>query len=96
MQGSATVIATRTAAMARAGSHPSAAHDREMKRMVDEKVAASAASFTGMAFTAAASFQSLWLRSLWGARAPTSSQLAARRHARAGRGHGAVPENRAQ
>jgi hypothetical protein len=38
MQGSATVIATRTAA------HPSAAHDREMKRMVDEKVDASAAS----------------------------------------------------
>ena len=75
MQGSATVIATRTAAMAKAGTHPSAAHDREMKRMVDEKVDASAASLAGMAFTAAASCQSLWLGSLWGGRAPTAAQL---------------------
>jgi hypothetical protein len=75
MQGSATVIATRTAAMAKAGTRPSAAHDREMKRMVDEKVDASAASLTGMAFTAAASCQSLWLASLWGGRAPTATQL---------------------
>ena len=75
MQGSATVIATRTAAMAKAGTRPSAAHDREMKRMVDEKVDASAASLAAMAFTAAASCQSLWLASLWGGRAPTATQL---------------------
>lgn len=75
MQGSATVIATRTAAMAQAGPHPSAAHDREMKRMVDEKVDASVASLAGMAFTAAASCQSLWLTSLWGGHAPTTTQL---------------------
>lgn len=75
MQGSATVIATRAAAMARAGAHPSAAHDREMKRMVEEKVDASAASLTGMAFTAATSCQSLWLGSLLSGHAPTTSQL---------------------
>ncbi|MFC5435165.1 hypothetical protein ACFPME_01210 [Rhodanobacter umsongensis] len=75
MQGSATVIATRTAAMAKAGTHPSAAHDREMKRMLDEKVDASAASLAGMTFAAAASCQSLWLGSLWGGRAPTAAQL---------------------
>lgn len=75
MQGSATVIATRTVAMTKAGTNPSAAHDREMKRMLDEKVDASAASLTGMAFTAAASCQSLWLGSMWGGRAPTAAQL---------------------
>ena len=74
MQGSATVIATRTAAMAAAGSKPSTAHDREMKRMVDEKVDASAASVAGMMLAAASSCQSLWLDSLWG-RPPTSAQL---------------------
>lgn len=75
MQGSATMITTRTAAMAKAGSHPSAAHDREMRRMVEEKVDASAASLTGMAFAAAASCQSLWLGSLWRGHVPTSVQL---------------------
>lgn len=75
MQGSATVIATRTAAMAKAGTRPSAAHDREMKRMVDEKVDASAASLAGMTFAAAASCQSLWLASLWGGHAPSAMQL---------------------
>ena len=75
MQGSAIVIATRTAAMAQAGTRPSAAHDREMKRMVDEKVDASVASLAGMAFTAAASCQSLWLASLWGGHAPTATQF---------------------
>lgn len=75
MQGSATVIATRTAAMAKAGKQPSAAHDREMKRMVDEKVDASAASLAGMTFAAAASCQSLWLASLWGGHAPSAMQL---------------------
>ena len=73
LQGSATGIATRTAAMAKAGTHPAATHDREMKRMRDEKVDASAASLARMLFTAAAS--SLWLGSLWGGRAPTAAQL---------------------
>ena len=41
----------------------------------DGGVDASAASLTGMAFTAAASCQSLWLASLWGGRAPTATQL---------------------
>lgn len=75
MQGSATVIATRTAAMAKAGIHPSASHDREMKRMVDEKVTASVASFANMAFATAASCQSLWLGMLLGGHTPTPTQL---------------------
>ena len=75
MQGSATVIATRTAAMAKATTHPTAANDREMKRMVDEKITASADSFSNMAFTAAASCQSLWLGLLLGGRTPTATQL---------------------
>ena len=36
-QGSAVVIVKRTGAIAAAGVNPSAVHDREMKRMVDEK-----------------------------------------------------------
>ena len=75
MQGSATVIATRTTAMAKAGAHPNAAHEREMTRMVNEKVKASAASFTSMAFTAATSYQAIWYGLLTGGRAPTSEQL---------------------
>ena len=75
MQGSATVIAKRVTAMAAAGAHPSAAHDREMRRMVDEKVNASAASFAGMAFSTAASCQSLWFGSMMGGHTPTAVQL---------------------
>jgi hypothetical protein len=75
MQGSATVIATRTAAMAMAGSKPDAAHKREMKRMVDEKVIASAASLTAMTFAAAASCQSFWLDTLFSGHAPNATQL---------------------
>lgn len=37
LQGSAVVIVKRTRAMVAAGINPSAAYDREMKRMVDEK-----------------------------------------------------------
>lgn len=74
MQGSATVIARRTTAMAAAGAHPSARQDREMKRMVEEKVEASAASLTGMAFSAAASCQSMFFTSLFGGRVPSSTQ----------------------
>lgn len=74
MQGSASVIATRTAAMAVATTHPSASHDREMKRMVDEKVAASAASLAGMALSTAASCQSMLFASLLGGRVPNASE----------------------
>ena len=74
MQGSATVIATRTTAMAAAGTRPSAKQDREMKLMVDEKVKASAASMTNMAFSAAASCQSMFLASLLGGHAPSSTK----------------------
>ncbi|MEO6927456.1 MAG: hypothetical protein ABI129_12400 [Rhodanobacter sp.] len=45
-----------------------------MKLMVDEKVKASAASMAGMAFSAAASCQSMFLASLLGGRAPSSTQ----------------------
>lgn len=75
MQGSATVISRRTAAMATATIQPSAAHDREMKRMIEEKVDASAASLAAMAFTATASCQSMFLASLFGARPPSTTQI---------------------
>lgn len=45
-----------------------------MKRMVNEKVKASAASMAGMAFSAAASCQSMFLTSLLGGRAPSATQ----------------------
>ncbi len=75
MQGSAVVIATRTTAMAAAKTHPSAKHDREMKRMVDEKVSASAESMARMAATAGAACQSMFVRSMFGGRGPTISQM---------------------
>lgn len=75
MQGSAVVIAARTTAMAAAGTNPSAKHDREMKRMVDEKVSASAESMARMAVTAGAACQSMFVRSMLGGRAPTASQV---------------------
>lgn len=74
MQGSATVIAKRTTAMAAATTKPSASHDREMKRMVEEKVEASATSLTAMAFSAAASWQSMFMASLLGGRVPSTTQ----------------------
>lgn len=74
MQGSASVIATRTAAMAAATTNPSAANDREMKRMVDEKVAASAASLAGMALSSAASCQAMFFASMLGGRMPNAAE----------------------
>lgn len=74
MQGSAAVIATRTTAMAAAGTRPSAKQDREMKRMVEEKVQASAASLANMTFSAVASCQSMLFSSMFGGRAPSSTQ----------------------
>ena len=61
--------------MATATFQPSAAHDREMKRMVEEKVNASAASLTAMAFATAASCQSMFLASLFGAGVPSANQI---------------------
>ena len=75
MQGSATVIAKRTGAMAAAGAHPSAAHDREMKRMVTEKMSASTESLTNMAMTATAAWQSMLFGSMFGGRHPTAGQV---------------------
>lgn len=75
MQGSAIVIAKRTTAMAAAGANPSAAHDREMKRMIDEKVSASVESLTSMAVTATAAWQSMLLGSVFGGRGPTATQV---------------------
>ena len=75
MQGSATVIAARSASMATATVTPSAKHDREMKRMVEEKVEASAASLTAMAFSTAASCQSMFFASLFGGRTPSATQI---------------------
>ncbi len=74
MQGSASVIATRTTAMAEATVNPSATHDREMRRMVEEKVEASAASLTNMLFSTAASCQSMFFASVLGGHAPNASQ----------------------
>lgn len=74
-QGSAVVIAKRTTAMAAAGTNPSAAHDREMKRMVEEKVSASAESLTQMTLAATSACQSMFFSSVLGGRVPTASQL---------------------
>ena len=59
MQGSAVVIGKRTAAMAAAGPNSPAAHKREMRRMVEEKVSASAESWTRTAFAASSVYQSM-------------------------------------
>lgn len=75
MQGSAEVIARRTGAMASAATHPSAAQDREMKRMVDEKVRASTASLASMATTATSAWQSMFLGTLFSGRGPTAAQV---------------------
>lgn len=61
--------------MASATVHPTAAHDREMARMVEEKVDASAASLAAMAFTAAASWQAMFVGSLFGAGVPSANQI---------------------
>ncbi len=75
MQGSAVVIGKRTSAMATAGANPPVAHQREMRRMVDEKVVASAESMTRAAFASAAAYQSMAMTAMLGGRAPNSTQL---------------------
>ena len=75
MQGSAVVIGKRTAAMATAGPNPPAAHKREMRRMVEEKVSASAESWTRTAFASANIYQSMAVAAMLGRRPPGSTQL---------------------
>ncbi|MEP7185050.1 MAG: hypothetical protein ABI767_04365 [Rhodanobacter sp.] len=75
MQGSAVVIAKRTRAMAAAGVNPSAAHDREMKRMVDEKVIASTDSLASMALVATSAWQSMFLGPIFGGRTPSTTEV---------------------
>ena len=75
MQGSAFVIGKRTAAMATAGPNPPAAHQREMRRMVDEKISASAESWTRVAAASASACQSMVVASLFGRPPPTTRAL---------------------
>lgn len=75
MQGSAVVITKRTAAMAAEGAHPSAAHQREMRRMVEEKASASVESLTRAAFASAAACQSMAMSAMLGGHGPSSTQL---------------------
>ncbi len=75
MQGSAVVIGKRTAAMAAAGPNPSAAHQREMRRMVEEKTSASVESWTRTAVAYAGACQSMAMTSMLGGRPPSSAQL---------------------
>ena len=75
MQGSAVVIGKRTAAMAAAGAHPSAAHKREMRRMVEEKASAVAESWTRTAFASAGVCQSVAMTAMLAGRPPNSTEL---------------------
>lgn len=75
MQGSAVVIGKRTAAMAAAGPQPSAAHQREMRRMVEEKASASVESWTKVAFAGASAYQSMAMSAMLGGRPPSSNEL---------------------
>lgn len=74
-QGSALVIGKRTAAIAAAGVDPSAAHKREMRRMVAEKASASAESLTRIAFASASAYQSMFFKAALGGPLPSSSQV---------------------
>ncbi|MEO8747256.1 MAG: hypothetical protein ABI379_06345 [Rhodanobacter sp.] len=75
MQGSAVVIGRRSAAMATAGPNPPAAHKREMRRMVEEKVSASAESWRRIAFATAGVYQSMAITAMRGGRPPGSTEL---------------------
>lgn len=75
MQGSAVVIGKRMTAMGTAGSNPSAAHRREMRRMVEEKVSASSESWTRAAFASAGVYQSMAMSAMLTGRPPSSTQV---------------------
>lgn len=74
MQGSAFVIARRSAALVAAGANPSAAQKRDAQRMVEEKVSASAASWTRAAMASASAWQSLAIGSMLSGRPPASAE----------------------
>lgn len=75
MQGSALVIAKRTAAMAAAGASPSAIQKRDARRMVEEKVSASAASWVQAGVASAVAWQSLAMRSMLSGQPPREAEL---------------------
>lgn len=75
MQGSAVVMGKRMAAMGTAGSNPSAAHKREVRRMVEEKVSASAESWTRATFASVGAYQSMAMAAMLSGRPPSSTQL---------------------
>ncbi|HEV7122857.1 MAG TPA: hypothetical protein VGN24_05445 [Rhodanobacter sp.] len=75
MQGSAFVIGKRAAGMASAGAHPPAAQRREMQRMVEEKVSASAEAWTRTALATASVYQSMATAVMSGRPSPSSTQL---------------------
>ena len=75
MQGSAFVIGKRTTAMAAAGADPSAAHKRELRRMVDEKANAAVESWTRIAFASAGVYQSIAMTAMLAGRPPSGAQL---------------------
>jgi hypothetical protein len=66
MQASAEVILQRSNRIARMGAKPSLAEQREMRRMVNEKVQASAESATAMSLRAMSSYQTLLWQSVTG------------------------------
>ena len=61
---SSEVIARRSRIMANMGADPSASDQREMQRMVEEKISAYADSAMAMSFRAAEVCQSMMLRSM--------------------------------
>ncbi len=75
MQGSAVVIGKRTAAMAAADASPPAAHQREMRRMVEEKASAAAESWTQSVLASASVWHSMAAATMLGGRPPNSAQL---------------------
>lgn len=76
VQGSAIVIGKRTAAMATAVVNPLAAHQREMRRMVEVKVSASVESRARMPFAAASVYQAMAMAAMLGRRPPRSVAMA--------------------
>jgi hypothetical protein len=58
------VVAKRTQRMVRMGPDPGAADQREMKRMVDEKVAAASESLEAMGASIAAAYQGAMIRGM--------------------------------
>lgn len=75
MQGAAVVIGKRTTAMSAMGANSSAAEQCEMRRMVEEKVSASAQAWSGITLASASVFQSMAAAALFNGHCPTNAQL---------------------